>query len=64
MSVASVMSNTEIFEYTKGKILQLKDERVKNQLLNSLMLALTLDSKKFQKRAKEIYDKVREVQND
>ena len=58
------MSNTEIFEFTKSKILQLKDVSLKNQLLNSLMLALTLDSKKFKKRAKEIYDRVREVQND
>ena len=49
----SAMSNAEIFEVLKKRIENLKGD-TKGKLLNSLMMSLTLDSKKFRKRAKEI----------
>lgn len=54
------MSDTEIFETLKKRIENLKSAS-RGKLLNSLMLSLTLDSKKFRKRAQEIAQMIQEV---
>lgn len=57
------MSDTEIFETLKKRIENLKSA-ARGKLLNSLMLSLTLDSKKFRKRAQEIAQMIQEEEND
>lgn len=57
------MSDTEIFETLKKRIENLKSA-ARCKLLNSLMLSLTLDSKKFRKRAQEIAQMIQEEEND
>lgn len=57
------MSDTEIFETLKKRIENLKSAS-RGKLLNSLMLSLTLDSKKFRKRAQEIAQMIQEEEND
>lgn len=56
----SDVSDAEIFETLKKRIENIKSDS-KGKLLNTLMLSLTLDSKKFRKRAQEIALMIQEV---
>ena len=56
----SDVSDAEIFETLKKRIENIKGTS-KGKLLNTLMLSLTLDSKKFRKRDQEIALMIQEV---
>ncbi len=57
------MNDAEIFESLKKKIENIKGDP-KGKLLNSLMVSLTLDSKRFRKRAQEIDLIIQRLTND
>ena len=57
------MNDAEVFESLKKKIENIKGDS-KGKLLNSLMLSLTLDSKRFRKRAQEIDLIIQRLTND
>lgn len=58
------MTNVEAFEFLKAHIESLRNTEKKVRFMNSLTQALTLPSKKFMKRAKEIWLDVKEAEND
>lgn len=57
------MNDAEVFEKLKAEIESLKNEQLKNQLRNSLTIALTLPSKGFRKKAQDIFNKCREAKD-
>lgn len=57
------MKDTEIFEYLKKEIQKLSEDNRK-KMENALIIALTLESKKFRKRAQEIHQRIQELSNE
>lgn len=57
------MKDTEIFDFLKKEIQKL-DEDNRRKMENSLINALTLESKKFRIRAQEIHQRIQELMNE